>query len=168
MKILLPLLIIIALAFSTSHIPVLIIDDDDSRIDPSLAVDGLSVIPGGLAGGCGPFCEDLSDYDESVMFVVANERNFFVEIILAAGVIDRTAIQNAPVMVHITSKGEDEEDPTDDTEELRLAYTNDEGIANFDFNAYKTSCHDYKFIYCSWRNWWCCRHPACIWRCSAS
>ena len=148
MKILLPLLIIIALAFSTSHIPVLIIDDDDSRIDPSLAVDGLSVIPGGLAGGCGPFCEDLSDYDESVMFVVANERNFFVEIILAAGVIDRTAIQNAPVMVHITSKGEDEEDPTDDTEELRLAYTNDEGIANFDFNAYKTSCHDYKFIYC--------------------
>ncbi len=115
---------------------------------PSSSVNSLQIRAS--QSGCSGICEDLSAYVRSDLFVIPNEQASLIDIALVAGTTNRVPVQNAPVIIHVTSDGADPLQPTDDTDDLRLMYTGTNGLATFDFANYNTpgACYDFKFIFC--------------------
>ncbi|MBI5222956.1 hypothetical protein HY990_00890 [Candidatus Micrarchaeota archaeon] len=82
-------------------------------------------------------CEDLSAYSQSFLNIINDDTTSHLQIALTNS--SRAPVQRAPIILRINGSGSDT---------YRVVYTNNRGIASFDYGPYNTSCQKFTAFYC--------------------
>ncbi|MFH0737273.1 MAG: ABC transporter C-terminal domain-containing protein [Candidatus Micrarchaeota archaeon] len=90
------------------------------------------------AAGC-TVCEDTEGCAQGEFMLAPSENRQEMDVIFYNGTIERSAIKNAPIIVYVYNNSESA---------IFKTYTDEEGVAGFEFEQWNASCHDYMIFYC--------------------